>query len=77
MAEIVIYTRMFCGFCTAAKSLLNKRGLEFEEIDAGVEAFGFAQVDEVFEDDVAGGTRCKRAAAEAAERCIKNVGAVV
>lgn len=37
MSEIVIYTRMFCGFCTAAKSLLNKRGLEFEEIDAGMD----------------------------------------
>ena len=37
MADIVIYTRMFCGFCTAAKSLLNKRGLEFEEIDAGMD----------------------------------------
>ncbi len=37
MSDIVIYTRMFCGFCTAAKSLLNKRGLEFEEIDAGMD----------------------------------------
>ena len=37
MADIVIYTRMFCGFCTAAKALLKKRGLEFEEIDAGMD----------------------------------------
>lgn len=37
MADIVIYTRMFCGFCTAAKKLLRDRGLEFEEIDAGMD----------------------------------------
>ena len=34
MAGIVIYTRMFCGFCTAAKALLHDKGVDFEDIDA-------------------------------------------
>lgn len=34
MAEIVVYTRKWCGFCTAAKHLLNKKGVKFQEIDA-------------------------------------------
>ena len=31
--KIVIYSSPFCGYCTAAKSLLSARGVEFEEID--------------------------------------------
>jgi glutaredoxin 3 len=34
MAEVTIYTRRFCGYCTAAKSLLAEKGIAFEEIDA-------------------------------------------
>jgi len=34
MAEVVIYTREWCGFCSAAKHLLSKKGVSFEEIDA-------------------------------------------
>ena len=34
MANVVIYTRKLCGFCTAAKSLLHKKGASFREIDA-------------------------------------------
>lgn len=34
MAEVIIYTRKLCGFCTAAKSLLHKKGASFREIDA-------------------------------------------
>lgn len=34
MPQVTIYTRQFCGFCTAAKRLLTDRGLNFEEIDA-------------------------------------------
>ena len=33
MAEVVIYTRKFCGFCTAAKSLLSSKGASFRELD--------------------------------------------
>ncbi|MEI2387350.1 glutaredoxin 3 [Breoghania sp. JC706] len=34
MSKIVIYTRQFCGYCTAAKSLLDQKGVSYEEIDA-------------------------------------------
>ena len=30
--QIKMYTRAYCGFCFAAKNLLTKRGLEYEEI---------------------------------------------
>lgn len=33
MAHIEIYTSPFCGFCHAAKGLLNKKGAEFNEFD--------------------------------------------
>ncbi|WP_320140784.1 glutaredoxin 3 [uncultured Cohaesibacter sp.] len=34
MAEVVIYTRKMCGFCTAAKKLLSDKGVAFLELDA-------------------------------------------
>ncbi|MCT4657157.1 MAG: glutaredoxin 3 [Cohaesibacter sp.] len=34
MADVVIYTRKMCGFCTAAKKLLNDKGVAFREHDA-------------------------------------------
>ena len=34
MKPVVMYTTMFCPYCTAAKSLLTKKGIPFEEIDA-------------------------------------------
>jgi glutaredoxin 3 len=30
--QIKMYTKPYCSFCYAAKNLLAKRGLEFEEI---------------------------------------------
>ena len=33
MAEIKIYTRQFCGYCSAAKRLLKEKGAAFTEID--------------------------------------------
>jgi glutaredoxin 3 len=30
--QIKIFTKAYCSFCYAAKNLLAKRGLEFEEI---------------------------------------------
>lgn len=32
-AEVKVYTTRFCAFCVRAKHLLNKRRIEFEEID--------------------------------------------
>ena len=31
MAEVVIYTRQLCGFCTAAKRLLDKKGVAYTQ----------------------------------------------
>ena len=37
MAKVEIYTKTFCGFCVRALSLLESKGVEFEEyvIDGG------------------------------------------
>ncbi len=32
MARIQLYTTAWCGYCVRAKSLLEERGLDFEEI---------------------------------------------
>ncbi len=37
MADVVIYTRPFCGYCARAISLLGKKGVQFTEIDAGMD----------------------------------------
>ncbi|MCR9139565.1 MAG: glutaredoxin 3 [Alphaproteobacteria bacterium] len=34
MANVTIYTRKFCGFCTAAKHLLDSKNVRYEEQDA-------------------------------------------
>ena len=33
MARIEIYTTRFCGYCRAAKALLERKGVPFTEID--------------------------------------------
>ena len=37
MADVTIYTRQYCGYCSAAKRLLSAKGVAFREIDATVE----------------------------------------
>jgi glutaredoxin 3 len=32
-APVTLYTRGWCSYCAAAKALLGKKGVEFEEID--------------------------------------------
>ena len=34
MPDVTIYTRQWCGFCTAAKKLLDQRGVAYDEKDA-------------------------------------------
>ena len=34
MADVTIYTRMMCGFCSAAKRLLDSKGVSYTEHDA-------------------------------------------
>ena len=36
MADVTIYTRQFCGYCTRALGLLDRKGVEYEHIDAGM-----------------------------------------
>ncbi|CAO3414593.1 glutaredoxin 3 [Azospirillum doebereinerae] len=36
MAEIVIYTTPYCPYCARAKSLLDRKGVSYEEIDLTV-----------------------------------------
>jgi glutaredoxin 3 len=38
MAKVTIYTRPMCGYCSRAISLLKKKGVEFDEINAGFDA---------------------------------------
>ncbi|MFI4973581.1 MAG: glutaredoxin 3 [Caulobacterales bacterium] len=37
MAEVVIYTRPFCGYCARAVSLLDAKGVDYSEIEAGMD----------------------------------------
>ena len=57
MSPIQIYTTNYCGYCVAAKRLLTKKGLDFEELDVTddperrhwlVEATGARTVPQVF-----------------------------
>lgn len=34
MVDVTIYTRMMCGYCSAAKRLLEKKGVAYTENDA-------------------------------------------
>ena len=34
MTDVTIYTRMACGYCTAAKRLLDRKGVAYTEHDA-------------------------------------------
>ena len=34
MQPVIIYTRQFCGFCSAAKRLLERKGVSYTEHDA-------------------------------------------
>ena len=33
MAEVIMYTTVFCPFCMRAKALLGDKGVHFQEID--------------------------------------------
>jgi glutaredoxin 3 len=38
MADVTIYTRAFCPYCSRALSLLKRKQVKFEQIDAGMNA---------------------------------------
>jgi glutaredoxin 3 len=33
MAKVEMYTTMWCGYCARARGLLNKKGVDFDDID--------------------------------------------
>jgi glutaredoxin 3 len=37
MNDVVIYTRDYCGYCSAAKSLLDRKGVRYTEINASAD----------------------------------------
>ena len=36
--DIVMYTQMLCGYCSAARKLLESKGAEFTEIDVAMDS---------------------------------------
>jgi glutaredoxin 3 len=32
-ARVLVYSQPFCGYCTAAKRLLDRKGVEYTEVD--------------------------------------------
>ena len=73
-AHVKIYTRRWCGYCTAAERLLRAKGVAFEQVDATndqatrdwlVEATGRTTVPQIFIDgDHVGGYTELRALAD-------------
>ena len=41
MAQIEVYTKAFCPYCTRAKMLLGGKGADFREIDVTMDRAGF------------------------------------
>ena len=33
MNNVIVYTSTFCGYCSAAKSLLSNKGIPYEEVN--------------------------------------------
>ncbi len=44
MNEIVIYTKNSCGYCRAAKQLLQQLGLSYREVDVTTDSAGYKQM---------------------------------
>ena len=44
MSKVVVYTKRFCGYCTAAKQLLKKRKVDYEEIDLTGDEQGLSEL---------------------------------
>jgi glutaredoxin 3 len=44
MNKITVYTTEPCGYCRQAKALLDKRGLQFDEVNLAKDAAGRAEL---------------------------------
>lgn len=42
--RVTLYTTRFCPYCTAAKLLLDKRGISYEEVNLGGDPEGRARI---------------------------------
>lgn len=42
MPQIDIYTKFLCPYCSRAKALLSRKGVDFNEIDVTMDRAGFA-----------------------------------
>ena len=47
MAEVVVYSTMFCPYCSGARRLLKSRGIAFREIDVTMNATKRARMTEL------------------------------
>ena len=41
MAKIEVFTKFFCPYCSRAKALLERKGVEYQEIDLTMDRAGF------------------------------------
>jgi len=41
MAKIEVFTKFFCPYCSRAKALLDRKGVEYQEIDLTMDRAGF------------------------------------
>lgn len=46
MVKVEIYTTMLCGFCSRAKHLLKKKGVDYIEIGVGMNAAKRAEMEQ-------------------------------
>lgn len=44
MANIEVYTKAFCPYCTRAKALLDGKGASYREIDVTMDRAGFDEM---------------------------------
>lgn len=43
-SEIVIYTRVWCGFCTRAKTLLDDKKVRYREVSVDIDADNYKEM---------------------------------
>ncbi len=41
MAKIEVYTKFLCPYCSRAKALLDRKGVDYQEIDLTMDRVGF------------------------------------
>lgn len=44
MAKVDIYTKFFCPYCSRATALLDRKGVDYQEIDVTMDRQGLAEM---------------------------------